>query len=98
MGIDRPSARHSVSSYLLITRAVAVSPGAMAFTRTPCGAISVASDFVNAMIAAFEAAYAVRPVPPVMPKFDEVLMITPDLRSRIGLHTAWQHRKVALRL
>src|SRR4029077_9045970 len=98
MGIFSVSWRHSVSVWPVITRAVSVSPGAIALTRTPEGASSNAKDLVNAMIAALAAAYAVLPGLPVMPKFEEVLIMMPHFRSFIGLITAWQQRNVPFRL
>src|SRR2546423_12572582 len=59
-------------------------PGEIALTRMPCGANSLACDFVSAISPALAAAYAPAPgPPPECAAIDTTLMMAPDLRSII---------------
>src|SRR6266550_3708299 len=50
------------------------TPGAIAFTRTPCGAHSPAATWVIMITAAFGAQYVIRPVLGEKPRIDEMLI------------------------
>src|SRR5512140_3766047 len=53
-----------------------MTPGETALTRTPCGAASFASDFVNVMSPPLDVEYGPAPgPPPLRPAIDTTLMI-----------------------
>src|ERR687892_327138 len=97
MGISLAAAAQASGEYLLITRFVAVLPGAITLTCIPKGASSNAKDFENPMMPAFDAAYAVRSALPVKPMSDEVLIIAPLPFAFIVATTARQQRNVDVR-
>ena len=57
--------------------AVAVLPGAIALTRMPCGASSLATDLVRPITPCLAAVYTCGPSPPSTPAVLDVEMIEP---------------------
>lgn len=62
---------------------VSSKPGMIVLTRMPCAALSIASDWLSALIAAFESLYAVSRVAPAIAAIDEMFTIEPAPCSRI---------------
>jgi len=56
---------------------VSITPGAMQFTVIPDGPTSLASAFVNPIIAAFDAEYATSQEAPQIPQIEEMFIIEP---------------------
>src|ERR1700687_3187711 len=71
----------------------------MAFTRTPCGASSLASDLLSVISSPFAAAYGPAPgPPPFRPAIETTLMIAPLLRSTMDETTAREQRAALVRV
>ena len=67
------------------------------FTRTPCRAFSIASEWPSALIPAFEILYAVSWIDAATAAIEEMFTIEPDPCSRITGTTAWQDSRQPLR-
>src|SRR5580692_4003320 len=71
----------------------------MAFTRTPYGASSLASDLVYVINPPFAAEYGPAPgPPPFLPAMETTLMIAPLLRSIMDETTACEQSAALVRL
>src|SRR5260370_41742580 len=84
----------SLSSSSFWFSAVRKTPGAIAFTVTPCELHSTASDFVSAPTAALLAAYAVTSFKLTNVFSEAMLMIRPYPRSSMCLPKIWHARSV----
>src|SRR3954468_1917640 len=84
---SRPFARRSISASSRI-RVPTMRPGATALTRTPCSPTSVASVWVSATIANFDAQYAPCWATPDLPIHEAMFTTTPERRSTIPGTTA----------
>jgi len=77
----RPVIRSRISGDVLAFMGVAMTAGAMTFTRTPLVASSLPRDLVIAITAALDAEYAESPAFPSLPAMLATLTMRPQPRS-----------------